>query len=176
MMQLINEYEYISQTKVFGIPLIHIKGHGTAKGIVAIGPLALGIISIGILPTGLISLGALSTGILLAVGGLSFSLFTAIGGVALSFYLSIGGVGISYFYSLGGAAIANHCAIGGAAVAKLAVGASTKGTLAIFSQNGYGQTVIDYTKVSSEYILQSIKEMYPNISGWFIELVKLTIR
>ena len=85
-------YEYISPVKVFNLPLIHIRlGYGpqVAKGIVAIGNLAVGVVAIGSCSLGVISLGGLCLGLLLALGGVSFGLI-ALGGLAVGGF-AVGG-------------------------------------------------------------------------------------
>lgn len=89
-------YEYISKTKIFGIPLLHINisgryGAAVAKGIIAIGDVAFGLISVGGVSVGLLSLGGVSVG-LLTIGGVAAGIL-AIGGIALG-YIAIGGVAV----------------------------------------------------------------------------------
>lgn len=108
-------YEYCSKTELFGLPLIHIVlGFSihpitgkirVAKGIIAIGNLAVGGVALGGLSLGLISLGGLAIG-LLALGGLSIGLLIAIGGFAMGI-IAIGGGAFGY-YALGGGAFGAH--------------------------------------------------------------------
>ncbi len=133
-------YEYKSKTKLFGIPLVHIKnGYGihVAKGIIAIGNISIGVISIGGLALGAISLGGLGLGLLalagLAVGGIAF------GGGAIGIF-AVGGIA-GGIYSIGGLAVASKIAVGGAAFGHTAIGASPKGenVLQITEGIGYNQ-------------------------------------
>ena len=130
-------YEYVSERKLFGLPLVHINlGFGLcrAKGIIAIGNIATGFIAIGGLSVGLFALGGLALGLLVlggfalggvAVGGFALGLL-ALGGIATGLF-AIGGVGIGY-YALGGLAVGRY-AFGGGAVGWLAVGLQyTNGT------------------------------------------------
>lgn len=112
-------YEYRSSVEIFGLPLIHI-AQGidpktgmprVARGIIAIGSLAIGVLAIGGLAVGVFALGGLSLG-LVALGGFALGIAAAFGGVAIGGYLAIGGVAISLVYALGGMAIAPH-ALGG---------------------------------------------------------------
>ena len=95
--------EYISKLKLFGLPLIHIcnkpdETRKQAKGIIAIGGNAMGILSIGGLATGIISIGGVSAG-LISFGGLSLGLI-ALGGLAAGF-IAIGGVSVGQFVAGG---------------------------------------------------------------------------
>lgn len=77
----IKAYEYKSKTSLFGLPLVHINTGGSymtkkAKGIIAIGDIAVGFVSIGGVSTGVIAIGAV------AVGPLAFGA-VAVGGIAL---------------------------------------------------------------------------------------------
>ena len=68
-------FEYRSKRTLFGLPLVHIcLGNGklcTAKGILAIGNVALGVFALGGLSAGLFSIGGISLGLLFSLGGLS---------------------------------------------------------------------------------------------------------
>ena len=98
-------FEYRSETKLFGLPLVHIalgRGSGqirVAKGIIAIGDIALGFISLGGVSFGLISLGGAAVG-LAAAGGCVIGAGVAVGGAAVG-YLAVGGAALGY-YVLGG--------------------------------------------------------------------------
>lgn len=98
-----NPYEFISDQKLFGLPLVHINVGGVmatnyAKGIIAIGDAAVGLISIGGVSVGLISFGGVSLGALaiggVAIGGLAF------GGVAIGLY-AFGAVSIALYKAFG---------------------------------------------------------------------------
>lgn len=98
-------YEYRSETYLFGPPLVHIVlDFGIhpvtgkirfAKGIIAVGNIAITVVAIGGLSVGAVCLGGLAVG-LLALGGAAFGLlFAAVGLVA------VGGAAFGY-YSIGG--------------------------------------------------------------------------
>lgn len=138
-------YEFISKTKIKGIPLVHINiglGPKKAKGIIAIGNIAQGIIAIGGLALGLISLGGLGLG-LITIAGIAIGLLIALGGVAIG-TLAIGGFAIGLFaiggfalgiYALGGCAIAKNIAFGDYASGYIAIGNHVKGTVEFLSKN-----------------------------------------
>ena len=90
-------YEYKSQRTLFGLPLVHVRlgdrGFGVAKGIFAVGNVAVGACAVG-----LAALGGGAIG-LLSVGGGSFGA-----------------------YAVGGGAVGTQIAIGGSASAPLAIG------------------------------------------------------
>jgi hypothetical protein len=112
-------YEYRSPVEIFGLPLIHIaQGINpetgmprVARGIIAIGSLAIGVLAIGGLAVGVFALGGLALGVAV-FGGVAVGLAAAFGGVAFGGYLAIGGVALSLVYALGGLALAPH-ALGG---------------------------------------------------------------
>jgi len=111
--------EYRSERELFGVPLVHIVwGRGVdpatgrirvAKGIIAVGPIALGGLAFGGLSCGLVSFGGLAVG-LIALGGGAVGILLALGGLAIG-TVAIGGLAIGY-YALGGGALGVH-AFGG---------------------------------------------------------------
>lgn len=123
-------YEYKSPAQVLGVPLVHIKFSGdfhrpaVAKGILAIGNIAIGVVSLGGISVGLLALGGVSLGLLLALGGLALG-GIAWGGVGIG-AVAIGGVAVGV-YALGGVAVAKELAVGGVAAARVAVGAYANG-------------------------------------------------
>ena len=77
--------EYVSNTRVGGLPLVHINfglGHYRAKGIIAIGNVATGVVAIGVMCFGGVCVGYI------AVGGLTVGQY-AVGGYARGF-LAVG--------------------------------------------------------------------------------------
>jgi hypothetical protein len=106
-------FEYRSTASIAGWPLIHICAGvdpatmrpRVARGVIAIGNIAVGVVAIAGLACGLVTIGGLSLGLLLALGG-----------VALGFGLSMGGLAVGSF-ALGGLAVGLSYAIGGAAYA-----------------------------------------------------------
>ena len=131
-------YEYVSQRKIFGLPLVHIRiahhGFARATGIIAIGNAAVGLVSIGGCSLGLISLGGISVGLLLALGGASVGLFS-LGGLAVGGF-AIGGLAVSQWLSIGGGAVSGGLAIGAAAVGHVAVGDAAVGAHAFAKDAG----------------------------------------
>lgn len=108
-------YEYKSEARLFGWPLVHIAqgidpetgAPRVAKGIIAVGNFAIGGIAVGGLAAGIITLGGLCLG-LFSFGGVAIALLAAGGGLALSGFFSIGGVAISLAYAVGGLALAPY--------------------------------------------------------------------
>lgn len=130
-------YEYKSKRAFLGLPLVHINmgpGLRRAKGIIAIGNMAVGLVAVGGMSVGLASLGGVSLGLLLALGGaavgccslggLAFGLL-AWGGLSCGL-LSYGGIACG-MYAAGGVAKAFKVAIGGIASAPLAIGTAADG-------------------------------------------------
>lgn len=112
-------YEYRSERELFGLPLVHIVSGNridpatgklrVAKGIIAIGPIAIGGLALGGSAIGVVSFGGAALG-LIAVGGAAVGVLLALGGLAIGL-VAIGGAAIGY-YALGGGVIGVH-ALGG---------------------------------------------------------------
>lgn len=108
------EYEYRSERQLFGLPLLHIisgsridpatGGLRVAKGIIAIGPMAVGGLALGGMSVGILSFGGVSLG-LIALGGAALGLLLAVGGGAIGF-VALGG-GVIGYYALGGGGLAS---------------------------------------------------------------------
>jgi hypothetical protein len=105
-------YEYKSKTTLFGLPLVHIvSGPGPdgrikpAKGIIAIGSVAIGVFALGGISLGVVCVGGICLG-LFGFGGLSVGLAVAVGGFALG-YLALGGMAIG-IYAIGGLSLGIH--------------------------------------------------------------------
>lgn len=160
-------YEYKSKKTCYGIPLVHIhfgRGPYVAKGIVAIGNIAVGALSIGIIALGGLCLGALALG-LVSFAGLALGLLLAVGGVAVG-SLSIGGLALGIvaiggfaagLFSFGGFAVATHIAIGGYASGHIAIGDTAKGAYTLAIQNN------DFGSIKAEQVRQLINQEYPNL-------------
>lgn len=117
-------YEYKSKRTVKGIPLVHINfgmGLYCAKGIIAIGNVAIGLLSFGLVSAGVLAFGVLAAGLLsfgaFAVGLATFGAIAAgmfaFGGVAMGF-MAFGGCAVGQ-YAIGGYAAASDIAFGGVA-------------------------------------------------------------
>jgi hypothetical protein len=107
----IHGHEFRSQAEFLGLPLIHItRGINpvtgrfrVARGITALGDIAVGGLVVGGVSFGVFSLGGVSLG-LFAIGGLVFGGF-AVGGIAIGAIAAIGGIAVSMNYALGGLAV-----------------------------------------------------------------------
>jgi len=148
-------YEYISETRLFGLPLVHINNrrNGFAKGIIAVGGISVGVISLGGISLGVLSFGGLSIGLLLSLGGFSGSL-----GIAL-----------------GGAAIAKHLAIGAYAQANIAIGDTVKCAFGAYQTKGIGDVLFKFP-VDTETFFNKLTEFSPRISSLTLKVLKLFIR
>ena len=112
-------YEYRSERRILGLPLVHIVSGNrldpvtgrirVAKGIIAIGPIAVGGLALGGSAFGIVSFGGAALG-LIAVGGAAVGALLALGGMAIGL-VALGGGAIGY-YALGGWALGAH-ALGG---------------------------------------------------------------
>jgi hypothetical protein len=110
---------YRSKAKLFGLPVIDIalgpsggQMRGKARGIIAIGDMAMGGIAVGGLAAGLVAVGGLAVG-LCTFGGMSIGLLSASGGLAVGTFAT-GGAAIGVFAN-GGGAIGYAAQGGGAA-------------------------------------------------------------
>lgn len=161
-----SEYEYISETRVFGWPLVHInyRRNGFARGIIAVGGISVGVVSVGGISIGLLSLGGFSLGLLIALGGFAGSLGIALGGATISYYMSIGGL-----------AIAKHFAIGAYAQANIAVGDTVKGILGAYETKGTGDVLMKFP-VNKEVFVNEVRKIYPRIGSMTLKMLKLFIR
>ncbi|MDE5896357.1 MAG: helix-turn-helix domain-containing protein, partial [Clostridia bacterium] len=161
-------YEYVSKTRLFGMPLLHINfGFGVyrAKGVFALGNIATGLFSYGFLSLGLISAGFLSLG-LLAFGGIALGLLFGAGGVATG-ALAFGGVAIGIM-TFGGLSI-GYVSIGGAAIGQFAMGGWAQGWLAVGNSRAFGE----HAFVVPRQIEELERFIDANTSlGWLCGLIK----
>lgn len=112
-------YEYRSKTTVFGWPLVHIATgldpmtgrKRVAKGIIAIGDMAIGGLAFGGGAVGVFAVGGAAIG-LFSFGGLAIGLLVALGGGAIG-GLAVGGGAIG-FIAVGGGAFGYYATGGGA--------------------------------------------------------------
>lgn len=163
-------YEYVSERKIFGMPLVHINvglGFYRAHGFFAVGNIATGIFSFGALAAGVVSFGALAVGILalgaLVLGGL------ALGAIALGL-LSLGGIAVGVF-AIGGLSV-GYLAFGGLAVGQFALGDVAYGFCAVGESRARGTHtfLIGSTAEEREACLQSLSvwldaNVSPSLSG-----------
>jgi hypothetical protein len=120
-----------SRAKLFGLPVIDIavgpyRGElrGRARGIIAIGDLALGWIAIGGVARGIFALGGVAIGVF-AIGGMSVGLVSAIGGLAVALGMASGGLAVGTV-ACGGLAL-GFIAQGGLAIGAFAAGGLARG-------------------------------------------------
>ena len=163
------EYEYKSKRTLFGLPLVHInlgRGIKKAKGIIAIGNISCGVVSMGLLSFGIFSFGVLSIG-LVSIAAIAIGLLLGVGAIAMGTF-SIGAISIGIFssgalaigrYAVGGGAIASDIAVGDYAKANIAIGNKVDGLKTLSLES------------SKEEIKRVIREEYPNIKNWIVELV-----
>ena len=138
-----------SKTRLFGLPLVSVclsfyphmlRCRKTARGIIAIGNIAVGVIAVGLLSAGLVSVGALSIG-LFALGALAFGA-AALGPVAIGL-LAFGPVAVGLWYAGGVAALAGKIAVGVAAVGDTAVGYDAAGKNVLLWGDGLTRTQVE---------------------------------
>jgi hypothetical protein len=105
-------YEYKSPIILFGLPLIHVIfgptwliGFRPARGIIAVGNIAIGFAAFGGVAMGLAAFGGVSLGLVCA-GGIALALGLGAGGIATG-YWALGGIAIGV-YALGGLGIGAH--------------------------------------------------------------------
>lgn len=154
-------YEYVSKTKLFNLPLVHINiGFGLmrAKGIIAIGNIATGIVSIGLISIGLISLGVLALGLLFALGAFSAGLLS-FGSIAFGF-LSFGAVSIGYF------------TFGALSVGKYAVGAFAYGSSISYGGKALGGCPIDTNNGDVTFTKEEIKNLIELNASYVPDFIK----
>ena len=92
-------------------PLVDVRVHGTARGVVAIGPRAVGVVAYGGVAVGVLAVGGVSVGVV-SLGGVALSLLLAWGGVGVALLglayaglalglVGIGGTGAGVFFPSG---------------------------------------------------------------------------
>ncbi|PYR80608.1 MAG: hypothetical protein DMF87_08485 [Acidobacteria bacterium] len=104
-------WEYKSTAAIGSWPLVHIcmgvdpvtMRPRAARGVIALGNIAIGGIALGGLAVGLVSLGGLSIGVVCAVGGAALGTGISAGGFAVG-SVAIGGLAIGVKYAIGGGA------------------------------------------------------------------------
>lgn len=104
-------YEYKSSTTIGGWPLVHVcmgmdastLRPKVARGVIAIGNMAVGGVAIGGLAFGLVTVGGLSIGLACAFGGAALGLGLSVGGFAVG-SIAVGGAAVGFMYAIGGGA------------------------------------------------------------------------
>lgn len=138
-----------SKARIFGLPLVSVRlrlrphlmqSHDAARGIIAIGNIAVGVVALGALSVGAVSIGAMSAG-LLAAGALAFGL-AALGPVAIGL-LAVGPVALGLWYAGGVAALGGKIAVGVAAVGETAVGYDAAGKHLLLWGDGLTQAEVE---------------------------------
>ena len=102
-------YEYKSSATIGRWPLVHVCAGldpttlrpRVAKGVIAIGDIAVGIVAIGGLACGLFTVGGASLGLLLAIGGAALGPGVSVGGLAVG-SIAIGGAAVGFMHAIGG--------------------------------------------------------------------------
>jgi eukaryotic-like serine/threonine-protein kinase len=163
--------EWKSDASFMGYPLLHV-AYGfdaktgkkmVARGVIAIGDIAIGGLALGGVAFGLLSLGGFAVG-LTALGGAAIGLLGAYGGGA------VGG------FAIGGGAI-GLLAFGGAAVGAVAMGGGAAGYVAI-GGGAQGAQTFDYRGWSDEgirdsWLMQSLLD--PSMPYWLSSGMAFTI-
>ena len=129
------EYNYQSRIRVHGVPLVHIhlgRGLKKAKGIIAIGNIAMGLVAIGGISVGLFGIGLISVALLLSIGMIGIGLIS-IGAIAIGF-ISIGAVTLG-MYCIGAIANGKVFALGAVANGKIVIGNVTNGVYELNGEN-----------------------------------------
>jgi transcriptional regulator with XRE-family HTH domain len=166
------EYEYISQKKLFGMPLLHVHvgaGLYRAKGVFALGMISSGLVSMGLLSMGLLSFGLLSLGLLAfggfvlggaAFGGVAAGILAA-AGISIGIF-SIGGISLGVI-AVGGIAIASKIAVGGLAIAPTSLDV-VKGVAYVLTETG----TLTLTPAEVE---EYLRETIPYLPDWLVKLI-----
>ncbi len=156
-----------SKTRLFGLPLVSIclsfyphmlHCRKSARGIIAIGNIAVGVVALGAFSVGVFSIGALSVGAF-ALGALAFGL-AALGPVAVGL-MAFGPVAIGLWYAGGVAALGGDIAVGVAAAGETAVGYDAAGKDVLLWGDGLTQAEVE------AFLL----EHHPNLWKPFLKLL-----
>ena len=132
---------YRSKRTVWGIPLVHVAFSGDptgwrmalARGVIAIGDMAVGLVAIGGFAFGGVTIAGMGVGVF-SLGGLSAGLLVAIGGMAFGGVLAVGGAAFGVF-AVGGLAIGLVAAAGAAPETLLDVPTET---MLLLTRGGWG--------------------------------------
>ncbi|MDE6455313.1 MAG: helix-turn-helix domain-containing protein [Dysosmobacter sp.] len=147
--RIFRSWTWESKTKLFGLPLVSVcfcsyphmlRCRKTARGIIAIGNVAVGVAALGLFSAGVFSIGALSAGVF-ALGALAFGL-AALGPVAIGL-LAFGPVALGLWYAGGVAALGGKIAVGVAAVGETAVGYDAAGKHILLWGDGLAQAEVE---------------------------------
>lgn len=155
-----HSYEYKSKITINQLPLVHInlgRGRRVAKGVIAIGNIAIGVFSLGCVALGFFSLGAISLG-LLALGGVALG-GICLGGLSIG-YLALGGLAIG-IYAFGGLAIGLKLAIGGGAIGNVAIGSVVKGNHTLVTTGLSAQEIVRFISIQD------------GLNSWIVDLIKI---
>lgn len=168
------EYEFISKKKVGKLPLVHIhvgSGLCTARGIVAIGNVAIGALAIGIFSLGALSVGIIGAG-LIAIGcfalgtmvlaNIGIGLFAA-GNVVLGLF-AIGNLARGLI-AIGNGAFGEMVGIGNLSTGHLAMGYRPSGDVTV--------QVNELWALDRELVTHWVKEVYPDMQEWLVKLIAL---
>lgn len=153
-------YEYKSKITINQLPLLHInlgRGRHVAKGVIAIGNIAIGFFSLGCVALGFLSLGAISLG-LLAFGGVALG-GICLGGLSIG-YLALGGLAIG-IYAFGGLAIGIKLAVGGGAIGNVAIGSVVKGNHTLITTGRSAKEIVKFILTQD------------NLNSWIVDLIKI---
>ena len=113
-------FEYKSKRTLWGLPLVHVasardpagRRMKLARGIIAIGDVAIGVLAVGGFSLGVVSVGGIAAG-LLTLAGVGLGLILALGGVAFG-AVAFGGVAMGLLAATGGVALSLFAATGAA--------------------------------------------------------------
>lgn len=163
------DYEYKSKRTMFGLPLVHVnlgRGFKKAKGIIAVGNISCGVVSVGFLSLGILSFGCFGIGVA-GFGAVALGLLLAAGAISVGTF-SFGAISIGVFsygalafgkYAFGAMAIASDIAVGDSADANIAIGNTIHGAKILPLNTSYRQ------------LEDTIKQVYPNLPQWIINIV-----
>ncbi len=136
-----------SRARIGNLPLVSIRFSGnrmqlkdTARGIIAIGNIAVGVLALGIMSAGVVSIGVISAGAF-ALGCLAFGL-AALGPVAIGL-LAFGPVALGLWYAGGVSALAGKIAVGVAAAGDTVVGYNAAGNHVLLWGDGLTQAQVE---------------------------------
>ncbi len=165
-------YEYRSKTTLFGLPLVHIATgmdprtgrKRIAKGIIAIGDVAVGMLAIGGCAFGGIAIGGAAIG-LITLGGVSIGLLFALGGGAIG-TIAVGGAAIGVV-AFGGGALGYYAA-GGGAWGVHAYGGNVQDpeVIAFFENQGWLEFLINWFGALSLLVVLLFVVLAVGLSMW----------
>lgn len=165
-------YEYISKKTFHGVPLVCVRFFPrrglvpVAKGIIAVGNLAVGVVAAGGISVGVVSFGMIGLG-LLALGGVAAGVL-AFGGVAIG-ALAVGASAVGVV-AIGASSLGVYCYGAAAVGSEIAVGDHVAGNTVVGLECDGEHVLQYYPGMTRETVRAFLLEYHPSLPKPLLEL------